>query len=70
MNPNIQSMREQYEEHASFYDQHSNDALYAQEHGDWYGVEYYRELMADEWDAMASLELECERLGIDIQELL
>ena len=66
----VRAMVEQYLEHASFYDQHCDDALSAQEREDWYGVEYYRDLQADEWDAMAALELEFERLGIDLQELI
>ena len=66
----IQAMVAQYHEHASFYDQYCDDALSAQESEDWYSVEYYRDLQADEWDAMAAIELEFERLGIDLQELL
>lgn len=66
----VQAMVEQYLEHASFYDQYCDDALTARENEQWYEEEYYRDLQADEWDAMAALELEFERLGIDLQELI
>lgn len=67
---NIQAMVQQYLDHAAFYDQCCDDALDAQERGDEYGVEYYRDLQADEWDAMAAIEQEFERLGIDLEELV
>lgn len=66
----ILAMVDQYREHASFYDQHCDDALDALERGDDYSVEYYRDLQDDEYDAMARLELEFERLNVDLQEML
>jgi hypothetical protein len=66
----INAMVQQYLDHAAFYDQCCDDALDAVESGDDYAEEYYRDLQADEYDAMVALEQEFERLGIDLQELI
>ena len=66
----VRAMVEQYVQHVEFYEQCCDDALDAQERGDDYSVEYYRDLQDDEYDSIVKLEEEFRRLGIDWEELI